>query len=83
MDWLIFFIRLAITLTFLILSCGGTWALIKLNKFILQYRTAHKILENSVDQYRTENKLLEQRIEVLEQKMKSPEEHHDQPGEFA
>lgn len=48
MDWVIISLRLAITLTFLITAIVGPWALIKLNKFIRRYETAHKALEDRI-----------------------------------
>jgi len=62
-DWLIFFIRLAITLTFLITATVGPWALVKLNKFIRRYEAAHKALEDRV-------KALEPKEQIIK-----PEEH--------
>lgn len=56
MDWLIFLIRLAITLTFLILAAGGPYAILQLRRFIRNYMTAHKILEarvEALEQWRT------------------------------
>jgi hypothetical protein len=45
MDWLLLFLRLAITATFLILAAGGPWALIKLSRFIRRYAVAHQALK--------------------------------------
>jgi hypothetical protein len=44
-DWLVFLVRLAITLTFIILAAGGPWALFKLSSFIRRYKTAHEELK--------------------------------------
>lgn len=48
MDWLIFFLRLAITLTFLILATGGPIAIILLRRFIKKYAVAHEKLRMRV-----------------------------------
>lgn len=45
MDWLIIFLRVAITLTFLILAAGGPYAIWQLRRFIRRYALAHKALE--------------------------------------
>lgn len=42
------FLRLAITLTFLILAAGGPYALIMLRRFIRRYTVAHQTLEKRV-----------------------------------
>lgn len=60
MDLFILFLRIAITLTFLILASGGPYAIVLLRRFIRQYGAAHKILEA--------------RVESLEQWRKSHEE---------
>lgn len=41
-------IRIAITLTFLILAAGGPYAVRKLSKFILKYTVAHEALKRRV-----------------------------------
>ena len=48
MNLLIIFLRIAITLTFLILAAGGPWALYQLNRFIKRYVTAHEVLKARV-----------------------------------
>lgn len=46
---LIILLRLAITLTFLILAAGGPYAIILLRRFIRRYATAHEALEVRVE----------------------------------
>lgn len=45
---IIAFIRIAITLTFLILAAGGPYAIIQLRRFIRSYAVAHQELEARV-----------------------------------
>ena len=49
MNWLILFIRIATTLTFLILAAGGPWALWKLSRFIRTYKSAHEALKAEIE----------------------------------
>ena len=42
-------LRVAVTLTFLILAAGGPYAIIQLRQFIRRYRTAHRELETRVE----------------------------------
>ena len=53
-------LRVAVTLTFLILAAGGPYAIIQLRQFIRRYRTAHRALEA--------------RVEVLERRSAAREE---------
>lgn len=46
-------VRVAITLTFLILAAGGPYAIIQLRRFIRHYITAHKLLKAEVDALKT------------------------------
>lgn len=41
-------VRIAITLSFLILAAGGPYAIIALRRFIRRYTTAHQLLEARV-----------------------------------
>ncbi len=45
---IIIFIRIAITLTFLILAAGGPYAIIQLRRFIRRYVAAHESLKSRV-----------------------------------
>lgn len=55
-------IRIAITLTFLILAAGGPYAIILLRRFIRRYDVAHRVLE-------ADHKALETRVSVLERRL--------------
>lgn len=48
MDIMILSVRIAITLTFLILAAGGPYALGKLRRFIRTYGVAHEELKQRV-----------------------------------
>lgn len=63
---IIILIRIAITLTFLILAAGGPYAIIQLRRFIRQYGVAHRALE-------ADHKALETRVAALEQHIASGE----------
>lgn len=67
MDLLILFLRIAITLTFLILAAGGPWALIKLSRFIRRYTAAHEALKSDHGKLKTDHEALKMRVAVLEQ----------------
>lgn len=48
MNLFIIFLRIAITLTFLILAAGGPYAILKLSKFIRRYTASHEELKKRV-----------------------------------
>lgn len=57
--FLITFLRIAITLTFLILAAGGPYALLLLRRFIRRYTVAHEALK-------TDHEALKARVTTLE-----------------
>ncbi len=63
---IILLVRLAITLTFLMLAAGGPVCIVLLRSFIKRYMVAHEALE-------VRNRALEARVKVLEARM--PGEH--------
>lgn len=69
---IIVLVRLAITLTFLILAAGGPYAIILLRRFIRSYTAAHVELE-----LRTTT--LERRVTLLERRMEPPGTKEGEP----
>lgn len=60
-------IRIAITLTFLILAAGGPYAIIILRRFIRRYTVAHEALKSDHKKLKTDYDALKTRVEALEQ----------------
>lgn len=75
MDWLIFLLRTAITLTFLILAVFGPYALRKLSAFIKRYSEAHAALQQEVQVERKRIDGLIARLEQAERTLRSLQEH--------
>lgn len=64
---IIILLRIAVTLTFLILAAGGPYAIVKLSKFIRRYTDAHTKLEDKAASQGAQIKSLEDRVKSLEQ----------------
>jgi len=64
MDLVILFLRLAITLTFLILAAGGPWAIILLRRFIRRYGIAHEALEARVQANERRLQTIERQLNI-------------------
>lgn len=71
---IIILVRLAITLTFLILAAGGPYAIILLRRFIRRYTVAHEELRIRVATDEAARADLALRVAALEHHLSEPKE---------